>query len=62
MKLNHPPKADQIEVTLIGPGKGECALVHLDCKFCYNDKMRFEAAEKCKARNKGGGYCFARAS
>lgn len=29
MKLNHPPKADQIEVTLIGPGKGECALVHL---------------------------------
>ena len=29
IKHDHPPDADQLEITLIGPGYGECAVVHL---------------------------------
>ena len=42
-----PPNADQVEVTLLGPGYGECAVIHLgndhwavidSCRDSYSGK------------------------
>lgn len=47
MSVVSPPALDELEVTLIGPGYGEAALVHIgDCKWIAIDSCKLPGAER----------------
>jgi hypothetical protein len=38
MSQSIPPRADELEVSIIGPGRGECVLIHMgDNEWCVVD-------------------------